>query len=817
LQDISARKKSEEKLERSMRLYAVISHIDQAIIHSHDKDKLLDEACRIFVDIGKFSMVWFGVIDRQTHQLKPYTVAGHDDGYLSAVEADITKDRLLVKGPVKTAIEELRYVVSNDIEIDPIMELYRDHSLSRGYRSFITLPLKLYHEIEGTLNLFSNQTGFFNQEEIDLLQEVAEDISYALEAIETEKERKLAAEKLSLSELKYRTIVNSTTEAILIFDLLTERCIEVNQAAVDMYGYTKDEFASMNIDSFSLFDDTYTRTLFFENIRLASDGSPITFEWEGKRRNNQMFWKESSLSKAIIDSKERLIAIDRDIDERKKIMQALSQSEERHRLMFEVADEGIYIAQDYKIDYFNPKMLKFSGYTEQELKEMGFLQLVHPDYRDVVLQNYQRRLMGERVEQNYEIKILRKDGTDCWVTVSGVRLVWNGKPAIFTLMNDISEQKKILEQLSQSEEMYRLITENASDVIWVWNFARNGYTFISPAIRQLRGLTVEEAMAESMQESLAPESRALVSRQLEKSIRKYAANSSDNDPIIMEIRQPCKDGRLSWIEVSARLRINKHHEFELVGVSRNIDERKRMEAEILNNQEKLREAVASKDKFFSIIAHDLKSPFNNVLDFCNLLVEKLENNDYEMAGKFAGIIQEATQRAMNLLVNLLEWSRSQTGRMEFKPEYIEMVALINEAIELNGNAAQQKAINITVNLPETAVVFADAAMINTVLRNLISNAVKFTRPGGEMIISAKKEKHEVQVSVQDNGVGIPKDHIDKLFRIDESMTTKGTQNEKGTGLGLILCKEFVDKHQGNIWVESEEGKGTTFYFTIPTS
>jgi signal transduction histidine kinase len=176
---------------------------------------------------------------------------------------------------------------------------------------------------------------------------------------------------------------------------------------------------------------------------------------------------------------------------------------------------------------------------------------------------------------------------------------------------------------------------------------------------------------------------------------------------------------------------------------------------------------------------------------------------------------------MELLMNLMDWSRSQTGRIEFNPENIEMVDFINETIINFKDVASFKSIAIQKNLPANATIFADPAMVSTILRNLISNAIKFTNPGGEIIISATKKQTGLIVSVSDNGVGIPREMIGKLFRIDENYTTSGTNNEQGTGLGLILCKEFIEKHGGKIWVESPPpdsyrvGKGSIFTFTIP--
>ncbi len=262
--------------------------------------------------------------------------------------------------------------------------------------------------------------------------------------------------------------------------------------------------------------------------------------------------------------------------------------------------------------------------------------------------------------------------------------------------------------------------------------------------------------------------------------------------------------RLSWKSENSVI----FHAFD-------ITEQKSAREEIIINSEKLKALNATKDKFFSIIAHDLKSPFSSILGFSDLIVEKVKEEDYEGVEKYADIIQQSSNRAMDLLMNLMEWSQSQSGRMEYNPEYFELVNLIKDTELILSGALEQKSLSLSKILPSNAPVFADKKMISTVLRNLISNAIKFTNQGGKISISLEEKIYEIIVAVSDTGVGISKANSEKLFKIEHSYSTPGTKNEEGTGLGLILCKEFVEKQGGKIWVESEEAKGSTVYFTIP--
>lgn len=234
----------------------------------------------------------------------------------------------------------------------------------------------------------------------------------------------------------------------------------------------------------------------------------------------------------------------------------------------------------------------------------------------------------------------------------------------------------------------------------------------------------------------------------------------------------------------------------------------------------LKKSNETKDKFFSIIAHDLKSPFNAMLGFSNILNDNFDDYDKKDHKEFFGIIHKSINNMYRLLENLLLWARTQKGNIEFNPEKINLYLLANESNELLAQLAEHKRIKIINQIPKNIYVDADKDMLSTIIRNLLSNAIKFTPKGGEITITAtlsstKNHKNFTTISIKDSGVGISKKMQSKLFDISETTSTQGTEKETGTGLGLILCKEFVEKHSGEIWIESEVGKGSVANFTIP--
>ncbi len=362
--------------------------------------------------------------------------------------------------------------------------------------------------------------------------------------------------------------------------------------------------------------------------------------------------------------------------------------------------------------------------------------------------------------------------------------------------------------LTKAEESKRILLDNIKTQIWYLTDATT-YGAVNKAHADFKGMKMEDIAFKSFY-GLYPEdvvndwkhsnSKVFNSKKPTYS-EKMLYDASGGKRLIAITKTPklCKEGKVEYVVCTAE----------------DITERKQAEEQIKLQNRQLHELNAQKDKFFSIIAHDLRSPFNAILGFSELLVNQIKNNDFKSIDEYAGIIQQSAQRALNLLINLLDWSRAQTGRTEFNPEFFEIVGLIRETLPILKDSAVQKNITIKEDLPHSLPVFADKPMISTILRNLISNAIKYSNHGGEIIITAKKKNNETLVSVSDNGVGIAADKIDKLFNIDQAESTPGTDNEKGTGLGLILCKEFIDKHDGKIWAASEDGKGSTMFFTIP--
>ena len=271
---------------------------------------------------------------------------------------------------------------------------------------------------------------------------------------------------------------------------------------------------------------------------------------------------------------------------------------------------------------------------------------------------------------------------------------------------------------------------------------------------------------------------------------------------------------LAGIAIAIFVALRNKRKMNRILVERNnqVNEKKE-ELQRLNEQ--LTELISTKDKFFSIIAHDLKSPFQGLLGYSQILSTEYSTLTEDEKISFIQSIEELSQNSYRLLENLLEWSRLQTGKIVFVPEEHNLLLDLFPTLSLLKQTAQNKQIALAYSIANSVVVRADKNMLTTIVRNLVSNSIKFTKPGGNIAIEAKPVDSFVLFSIADSGIGMRKEVVENLFNVGKSVSTRGTANEEGTGLGLSLCKEMIALHGGKIWVESEIEKGTTFYFTLP--
>jgi PAS domain S-box-containing protein len=516
-----------------------------------------------------------------------------------------------------------------------------------------------------------------------------------------------------------------------------------------------------------------------------------------------------------ITANNKLRAINEELTDQKEqlttALDKLGKSESKYKTLIENSPTGIlYVNSDGSIQEINNKMLEILGSPDEQLtKKINCI--TFPPLQRIGLSEQLSDCLekGKNIydEKIYFSKWKKKTYLRYFITPVFDRKK-NVRNAIINV-EDITHSKEAQESKERSEEKYRILVENSLQAMVI--IQEDGLIFANSRMEELTQYSFNELVEKGpnwIKDFIHPDDLERVSRILNESFK------NQRIPERNEMRIFRKDRKIRWVETLGTL-VNFQGKDAILLVAMDITDKKEAQAVLVESEKTLRNVNAMKDKFFSIIAHDLKNPFNAIIGFSNLLYEAYDNFDEQQRKSFIKNICDASESTFKLLQNLLEWARTQTGSFEFIPETIDLSIITNENISVLKSSADNKKIEIKSNIPYNSIVFADENMTKAIIRNLISNAIKFTNEEGKVDISVIKNKNMMQVTVADNGTGISKENISRLFRIDDPFKAPGTANEQGTGLGLILCKEFVEKNGGKIWVESEIGVGSRFIFTLP--
>jgi len=472
--------------------------------------------------------------------------------------------------------------------------------------------------------------------------------------------------------------------------------------------------------------------------------------------------------------------------------------------------------------YANDFFLQMYGYSREELigKSSGIMRSKNCDKKAV------REIIPQTLGGGWSGRLctIKKDGSELTVQLDTTPIKnSNGEIiALASVTRDMTEELKREEAIEEARGKYATLFRELKDA--VYESTPDGKMIeLNPSGMQLFGFESEEEMRNvNIAEDLYvnEEDRKSFKELLERDgyvknfeteiKRKYGVTA-----IVYETSVGIRDknGKIkAYRGILHDVTHTKKQEFQL----RQFVEKLAMLNEQLRESEaELKKINASKDKFFSIIAHDLRSPFSSLLGFSEFLAQDINDLSPDEISLFAGKINESARNVFSLLENLLQWSRIQTGRMAFEPVMFNICNRITQAIGILTDNSTNKNITLQSFVDPGLMVFADENMLNSVLQNLMSNAIKFTKPGGSITLSSREEGDFAEISVKDTGVGMKEEDIAKLFRIDVHHTTAGTNDEKGTGLGLVLCNELISKNGGRMWVESKFGEGSVFYFTLP--
>ncbi len=375
---------------------------------------------------------------------------------------------------------------------------------------------------------------------------------------------------------------------------------------------------------------------------------------------------------------------------------------------------------------------------------------------------------------------------------------------------DISDSKKAEIAVNENKEKYINLFEANTDGITIFKINPDNTTsrFIemNENAARLIGYSIDEMLTMYPSDVEKINSEEVIIERIRELKEKGYANF---ETIITH-----KNGQDIPVEIKVKI-INYHNQPAIMNITRDISERKKKETQLQEFANELNRLISDKDKFISILAHDLKSPFNSLLGFSDLLVENVRSYDIDKIEKQVKLINQVSHQTFNLLEEILIWAKSQSGKLKYEPERMDFFEISNQIVNSFINSAKGKNISVTCLGTQNPTIIADLNMYKTVLRNLLSNALKYTNQGGFINVYAEAQGEHVVITVSDNGIGIETGQMSKLWEIADHFSTPGTDNERGTGFGLILCRELIEKQGGRIWVESQTGKGSDFKFVLP--
>ena len=625
-------------------------------------------------------------------------------------------------------------------------------------------------------------------------------------------ERRQAVKELQQSHARYSSMISNISDVIAIMDADGFKKYE-SPNLQKFFGWLPEDNAGRSAFSFAHPDDIPNVQKVFYSM-LGEDNSVKNMEFRFECKDGSYKPIELIAYNLLNDPLINGVMVSfRDITERKQAADKLQQSHARYTSMISNISDVIGIMDaDGIMTYKSPNIEKWFGWLPEDHVGISGFSTVHPDDLDRVGKVFYSLLEKDNAVKTLEFRYLCKDGSYKPIELTASNLLTD--PFIRgVLLNyrDITDRKQIEEELEQTATRLALATTAGGVGVWDFDIVNNVMVWDDQMIA-LYGIDKKNFSGayQAWQEGLHPDDLLRGDQEIQMAI-------SGKKEFNTEFRVVWPDGTIRYIRALAVVqRDDSGKALHMIGTNWDITVQKLADKKLRESEENLQKINAEKDKFFSIISHDLRGPFNGFLGLSRMLAEDLHNLTQEEIQKMAGSMRESATNLFNLLENLLEWSRMQQGGIIFNPESIWLMSIMNESMRPVIDSADKKGVEIRYEIQADLEVFADEYMLASTMRNLASNAVKFTLKGGKVTIAAKSVPgHSVEISIRDTGIGMNHEMVHDLFRLDVQTNRRGTENEPSSGLGLLLCKDFVEKHGGKLWVESEVGKGSVFYFTIP--
>jgi PAS domain S-box-containing protein len=856
--DITERKKKEKELHQLNRAYRALSNSSQAMIRAKTELEYLEEVCRIIIEDCGHSMVWIGYAEEdECKTVQPVAYSGFEEGYLETLNvtwADTERGH----GPTGTAIRTGKPSFCKNMLTDPKFKPWRKEAVKRGYASSVVIPLMTGNKAFGALSIYSVEPDPFSEDEIKLLTELADDIAYGINAIRLRialeqsesalreakdnledqvKERTAELEK-AYESLKFANAYNRSLIEASLDPLVTigpdGKITDVNYSTERVTGYSRDEL--MGTD----FSNYFTQP---ENARegykqVFRDGWVIDYPLEIKHRNGHVtpvlynasvYEDESGDVIGVFAAARDITELKRAEAEKQKLLEQAQQFAEElevsneelqvtteelqaandelkfaskyNRSLIEASpDPLVTIGSDGKITDVNWATELVTGYSRDEIIGTDF-----SDYftePEKARSGYQEVFREGRVF-DYLLEIKHKDGhvTPVLYNASVYEDESGDVVGVFAAARDITERKKAEKELEFASKYNRSLIEASVDPL-VTIGPDGKITDVNNSTESATGFVRDELIGTDFSDYFTEPEKA-------RSGYQHVFQEGFVKDYPLDIQH--KDGHITPVLYNAS--VYRDDSGDVIGVfaaARDITERKKAEKLLKLKIEELARSNAELEQFAYVSSHDLQEPLRMIGSYLQLLQRRYHGELDDKADKYINFAVDGASRMQNLINDLLEFSRVTTQAREFEPTDSELVlnqVLSNLEVSIKENEA-------VISHDQLPTVMADSTQLVQVFQNLISNAIKFrSEKAPKIYISARKEDDQWIFSVDDNGIGIDLNHSERIFEVFKRLHKR--REYPGTGIGLSICKKIIERHGGHIWVESEPGKGSVFYFTLP--
>ncbi len=797
--DISQHHDFEEKLKKANRLYAFISQVNQHISHVKDEKLLFKNACRLAIEFGKFKIAWIGIFDNTQKKItlvEQYGLPERDIILLTSAP----DDAMILQ---KFILKNDNYYVCNDIANDPELDFWKPYAVKHGILSTMVLPIRKGNSIIGSLNLYSEQLNYFDNDVIKLLVEVTGDISFALNLFEKDKKQEGIKDLLEQNERRFRALIEKSPD-MKTLSTSNGDVLYASPSVTKFLGYSLKEFIHSSVLDYVHPDDLQELISNTKKI-LAISGKSFFTKQRLLHKNGKWIWCEGTITNMLhepgvyaivsnfIDITETVKTEKQREFDRNNLNALINNT---HDLMWSVDRDFKLITSNLP---FNKIVKEMSGKAIKkggDVLAIGFLPEQLTKYRSY----YKRAFAGESFS---EVEFVTFP-FEIWSEIS-YSPIWKEDVVIGTACHsrDITQRKRAEKNLRESESRLKEAQLIAHIGNWEVDLKTNVHVW-SDEIYNIFGIK---------KESIKPSEEAfllLLHPDDVLNARSKMENSADTlQDTSFNFRFIRRDGALCYGFTKWKYELDKNaNAIRIYGIVQDTTERKKDKLKLEQQNKELIKTNAELDRFVYSVSHDLRSPLTSVLGLVSIIEDETREDD---TLEHIKMIRHSISRLDEFIKNTLSYSRN--NRMELVVEKINVKACIKDIIESLHNMKEADSIKFELKINEKEAFYSDIQRFNTIMENLISNAIKYHKKGIEgryIKVTAQSNKNNLLLKIEDNGIGIAPVHHLKIFDMFFRLSGK----TDGSGIGLYIVKEILNKLQGSIKIESKEGKGTSFDITI---